>query len=73
MEERKRQHLFDVAQKLRDMAGRNGNANLLRTAEKVEQVAIARYQSKFGLWEGQSSEISQSEVKAALATNSSAP
>ena len=62
LEERKLQHLFDVAQKLRDIAGRNGNENLLRTADKVEQVAISRYEAKLEAWSNQASEVVGSDV-----------
>ena len=61
-EERKLRHLFDVAQKLREIAGRNGNENLLRTAERVEQIAITRYERNSKLWEGQKSELTASEL-----------
>lgn len=43
-DERKLQHQLAVAQHLRDIAGRNGNTNLLQTAERMEQMAISRYQ-----------------------------
>jgi hypothetical protein len=42
-EERKLQHQLDVAQRLRDIAARNGNENLIGTAERMEQMAITRY------------------------------
>ncbi len=45
-EERKLQHQLDVAQQLRDIAGRNGNQNLLQTAERMETMAADRYQSQ---------------------------
>jgi hypothetical protein len=45
-EERKLQHQLDVAQQLRDIAARNGNQNLLQTAERMETMAADRYQSQ---------------------------
>ena len=45
-EERKLQHQFDVAQQLRDIAARNGNENLLHSAERMETMAADRYQSQ---------------------------
>jgi hypothetical protein len=53
-EDWKLQHQLDVAQRLRDNAARNGNENLLRTAERMESMAAERYQAqleKFGLLE----------------------
>ena len=53
-EDRKLQHQLDVAQHLRDVAARNGNENLLRTAERMETMAADRYQKqleKLGLFE----------------------
>ena len=51
VEERKLQHQLDVAQHLRDVAARNGNENLMQTADRMQQMAIDRYQrqlAKFG-------------------------
>lgn len=45
-EERKLQHQLDVAQKLRDLSARNGNPNLLNTAERMELMAAERYASQ---------------------------
>jgi hypothetical protein len=45
-EERKLQHQLDVAQKLRDLSARNGNPNLLNTAERMELMAADRYASQ---------------------------
>lgn len=45
-EERKLQHQLDVARQLRDIAGRNGNQNLLQTAERMETMAADLYQSQ---------------------------
>lgn len=42
-EERKLQHQLDIAQKLRDLSAKNGNPNLINTAERMEQMAAERY------------------------------
>lgn len=41
--ERQLQQQLDVAQKLRDLAVKNGNDNLIRTAENMETMAANRY------------------------------
>jgi hypothetical protein len=51
-EQRKLQHQLDVAQQLRDISARNGNQNLLNTADRMEQMAVNRYEQqleKFGI------------------------
>jgi hypothetical protein len=42
-EERKLEHQLDIAQKLRDLSAKNGNPNLINTAERMEQMAADRY------------------------------
>lgn len=54
-EQRKLEHQMEVANHLRDVAARNGNTNLLQTAERMETMAAERYVSqleKFGLLDG---------------------
>jgi hypothetical protein len=53
-EERKLQHQLDVAQRLRDIATRNGNENLIQTADHMEEMAARRYErqlARFGEWD----------------------
>ena len=45
-EERKLEHQLSVAQKLRDLAAKNGNENLIRTAERMELMAAEQYASQ---------------------------
>jgi hypothetical protein len=47
-EERTLQHQLDIAQKLRDLAAKNGNPNLLNTADRMEQMAADRYAKQIG-------------------------
>jgi hypothetical protein len=42
-EERKLQQQLETAQKLRELSSRNGNPNLISTAERMEQLAADRY------------------------------
>jgi hypothetical protein len=46
-EERKLQHQLDVAQQLRDIATKDGNQNLIQTAERMEQMAVDRYEQQW--------------------------
>lgn len=53
-EERKLQHQPDVAQRLRDIATRNGNENLIQSADHMEEMAARRYErqlARFGEWD----------------------
>jgi len=45
-EERKLTHRQQTAQKLRDIAGRNGNDNLLQTADRMDQQALSHYEQR---------------------------
>ncbi|KAA5540923.1 hypothetical protein FYK55_18585 [Roseiconus nitratireducens] len=49
-EDRKLNHQLDVAQQLRDIADRNGNPNLLQTADRMEQMALNRYERAMEHW-----------------------
>lgn len=62
VEARNLQSRLDIAQRLRDIAGRNEDENLLRTAERLEQIAISRYEHDLGLRQSRASEISQPEA-----------
>ena len=42
-EEQKLMHQLEVAQQLRDLAARNGNQNLIETADRMELMAAERY------------------------------
>lgn len=67
-EERKLQHQLDVAQKLRDLSGRNGNANLLNTAERMELMAADRYASQLDKILGPGADIPLTDPLAAPLT-----
>lgn len=47
-EQQKLYHQLSVAQQLRDISAQNGNANLLRTATQMENMATTRYLSQVG-------------------------
>lgn len=47
-EAQKLQQQLDVAQQLRDIAARNGNTNLLDTADRIEQMALSRFEQQIG-------------------------
>ncbi len=44
--ERQLQQQLEVAQKLRELAAKNGNENLIRTAERMESMAANRYEQQ---------------------------
>jgi hypothetical protein len=46
-EQRKFEHQMQVAQRLRQIAARNGNPNLVNTAARMEQMAANRFASQF--------------------------
>ena len=53
-EERKLSHRQQTAQKLREIAERNGNDNLLQTADRMDQKAIEHYEKRLAKIDGTS-------------------
>ncbi len=56
-EERKLDHRLQTAQHLRENSARNGNANLLNTADRMEQRAYEHYDSRLGRLGGNTAEV----------------
>lgn len=61
-EERKLTHRQQTAQKLREIGERNGNDNLLRTADKMDQQALDHYDKRMNKIDGITSQEGTSEV-----------